>query len=80
MWWYNRLGDKEGSISHILRLDIITSGFIFLTSNLVAPKRGNSEPILIVKRTEWRKLIDYFGLSIEVEPSRVGKKNAYISV
>ena len=37
-------------------------------------KRSNYEPILIVKRTEWRKLIDYFGISIEADPSNVGKK------
>ena len=49
MWWYNILGDNEGSISHILRLDPITAGSILLTANLVALKRGNSEPILIVK-------------------------------
>ena len=54
MWWYNILGDNEGSISHILRLDTITSGYILITSNLVALKRGNSDPILIVKRTEWQ--------------------------
>ena len=78
MWWYNILGDNEGSISHLLRLDPITSGCILLTADLVALKRENSEPILIVKRTEWRKFIDYFGQSIEADPSRVGKKKIYI--
>ena len=78
MWWYNILGDNEGSISHILRLDPITSGSILLTVKIVALKRENSDPILIVKRTEWRKFVDYFGLSIEADPSRVGKKNLYI--
>ena len=77
MWWYNILGDNEGSISHILRLDPITAGSILLTDNLVAPKRGNSEPILTLKITEWSKFIDYFGLSIEADPSRVEKKNIY---
>ena len=77
MWWYNILGDNNGSISHILRLDPTTPGSILLTANLVAPKRENSNPILIVKRTEWSKSIDYFGLSIEADPSKV-KKITYI--
>ena len=51
MWWYNLLGDNEGRISHILRLGTITVGSILLAANLVALKRGNCEPILIVKRT-----------------------------
>ena len=38
-------------------------------------KRGNFYPILIVKIIEWREFIDYFGRSIEVDPSRVSKKN-----
>ena len=80
MWWYNILGDKEGSISNILRIDDFTAGSISITTNLVALKRKNSDPILIVKRTEWRKFIDYSGLSIEVDPSKVGKKNIYFSV
>ena len=46
MWWYNILGDNKGSVSHFLWLDPITSGYILLTANLVALKRGNSEPIL----------------------------------
>ena len=75
MWWYNIIGNKEGSISHLLRLGPITEGSILLTVNLVALKRENSEPILIVKRTEWRKFIDYFGLSIEADPYNMGKKN-----
>ena len=41
-------------------------------------KRGNPEPILIVKRTEWRKFIDYFGLSIEVDPSKMVKNNTHL--
>ena len=77
MWWYNILGYNEGSISHILRLDPITIGSILLTANLVALKRGNYDPILIVKRTEWRKFIDYFGQSIEADPSKVGKKRTF---
>ena len=75
MLWYNILGDKEGSLSHILRFDTITEGSDIITANLVALKRENYEPILIVKRTEWRKFIDYFGISIEADPSRVVKKN-----
>ena len=74
MWLYNILGDTKGIISHILRLDPITTGYTLLTDNLVALKKENSEPILIVKITEWRKFIDYFGLSIEANPSMVGKK------
>ena len=45
--------------------------------NHVALKRENNDPILIVKIIEWRKFIDYFGLSIQVDLSRVGKKNIY---
>ena len=78
MWWYNILGYNEGVISHILRLDNFTPGSILLTTNLVALKRENYEPISIVKRTEWRKCIDYFGLSIDSNPSRVVKKNVYL--
>ena len=52
MWWYNILGDNEESISHILQLGPITVGYFLLTDYLVALKRGNSEPNLIVKRTE----------------------------
>ena len=75
IWWYNILGDNEGSISHLLRLDPISACSVSLTSKIVALKRKNTDLILIVKRTERKKFIDYFGLSIESEPSRVGKKN-----
>ena len=74
MWWYNILRDNKESISHLLWFDPITSGYILLTDNLVALKKGNSEPFLVMKRTEWRKIIGYFGLSIEADPSRVGKQ------
>ena len=77
MWWYNIFGDNKGSISDPLRLDTITAGSILLTANIIALKRGNYEPILIVKITECRKFIEYFGLSIEADPSRVGKKNVH---
>ena len=77
MWWYKILGDNEESISYILRLDPITEGSILLTVKIVPMKRGNYDPILTVKRTEWRKFIDYFGQSIETYSSRVGKKNVY---
>ena len=30
-----------------------------------------------MKRTEWRKFIDYFGQSIEAYPSNVGKRNVH---
>ena len=79
MWWYSILGDNEGSISHILRTDTITAGSILLTANLVALKRGNSKPFFIVKITEQRKFIDYFGLIIEGDQSRVRKKKIYFS-
>ena len=74
MWWYSILGDNEVSISHLLWSDPITEGSILIAVNLVALKRENSEPILILKRTEWRKSTDYLGISIEADPSRVGKK------
>ena len=38
-------------------------------------KGGNPEPILTVKRIELGELIDDFGLSIEAEQYRMGKKN-----
>ena len=79
MWWYNILGDNERSISHILWLDPITSGYILLTDNLVSMIQDTTEPILKVKRTEWGEFIDYSGLSIEDYPSRVGKKKKYFS-
>ena len=75
IWWYNILGVNEGSISHLLRLDPITAGSNLLTSNLVALKRGNYEPILIVKIIEWMKFIDYFALNIDTKLSKVGKLN-----
>ena len=81
MWWYNILnilGYNKGIISHILRLDTITSGSILLNSNLVALKRENSEPILIGKRIEWRKFIDYLVLHTEVDAFRVG--NVFIHI
>ena len=77
MWWCNMLGYNEGIISHILPLNTITEGYILITTNPVALKWGNSEHILIVKRTEWRKFVDYFGLIIEADPFRVGKKSVY---
>ena len=73
IWWYNILGDNDGGISYILKLNPITVGSFLLTIKLVALKRGNYEPILIVKRTEWRKFIDYFGLSIQVDQPRGAK-------
>ena len=62
MWWYNILRDNKGSISHLLWLDSITEGSILLTVKLVALKRGNCEPILTVKGTDWSKLIDCLDL------------------
>ena len=55
-------------------------GFILLSESLFYSlltsfflKRENPEPILSVKIIEWRRFIDYFGLSSEAEPSKVGK-------
>ena len=78
MWWYNILGDNKVRISHLLWIDAMTTGSILITTNLVALKRKNYDPVLIVKITEWRKFIDYYGLIIEADPSRVVKKNVYI--
>ena len=80
MWWYNILGDNEGIISYLLRIDTINAGPVIITANLVEPKRKNTDPILAVKRTEWRRSIDYFGLSIEAKPYRVVKENVYFSI
>ena len=52
MWWYNILGYNKGRISHILRLDNVTAGYILLTVKIVALKRENYEPSLTVKITE----------------------------
>ena len=78
MWWYNILGDNKGIISHILWLDTLTAGSILLTVKLDALKGGDYKTILTVKRTEWRKFTDYFGRSIEDNPSKLGKKKIYI--
>ena len=79
MWWYNNiLGYNKGSISDILRPDTITQGYVLITINPVALTKENHEPILTVKITAWRKFVDYFGLSIEADPSKVVRKNVYI--
>ena len=44
MWWYNILGDNEGIISPILRLDTINAGSILLSVKLGALKKEISEP------------------------------------
>ena len=75
MWWYNILGNNEGSISDLLQLDPITAGSVLLSANLVALKREKPLTILTVIIIERTKFIDYFGLSIEADLSRVGKKN-----
>ena len=76
---YNILRDKKGIISQILQLDHIYPGSILLTANLVTLKRENPEPILTAKIIEWRKFIDYFGLSIEAHSSRVKKRTKFVS-
>ena len=63
---------------YILQINPITSGSNLLTFNLFALKRYNPEPILTVKIIEWGKFIDNFGLSIEADASRLGKKKVYI--
>ena len=80
MGWYNIFGDNTESISHILGLDTITSGYVLLTTNLVELKRENIYPSLTFKMIEWRKFIDYFNISIEADPSRVGKKTHIFSI
>ena len=75
MWKYNILGDNEGIVSYILYLDTIVAVPVLITTDLVALKRENHDPILIVKITEWRKFIENFGLCIEEDPSRVVKNN-----
>ena len=57
-----------------LRLFTINKGSILISSNLVALKRGNPDPILTVKIIEWGRFIDYFGLSIEAVPIQRGQK------
>ena len=80
MWRYNIIGDNNVIISNILKPDSITVGYVLLDNNLVVLKRENIEPILTVKIIQWTKFIDYFGLSIEDDPSRLGKKNVYFSI
>ena len=52
--------------------------YVLLTVKLVTLKKEKYDPVLALKRTEWSKFMDYFGQSIEADPSRVGKKNIYI--
>ena len=63
--------NNEGLISNILRINPIATGSVLITDNLVLLKRDNHDPILTVKRIEWRKFVDCFGLIIEFNP--VGK-------
>ena len=77
MWCCNILWDNNGSSSHLLQLSPITPGSVLLTSNLVALKKENPEPILTDKIIEWRKFIDHYGLIIQSDQSRVGKKKLY---
>ena len=79
MWWYNILGDNEGSISNLLRCDTISVWSILIIVKIVELKRENYEPILAVKRAKWSKFIDYSGLSIEAKLSRVVKKKIHFS-
>ena len=74
----NILGDNKVSIKHILQLDTIDKGSILITANLVILKRENLEPNLTVKIINWRKFIDYFGLSIAADSSRVKKTYIFL--
>ena len=78
MWYCNILGGNNGIILHLLKLDPVTPGSILLTSDLLALKNENPEPILTVKTTEWRKFIDYFCLIIEADPSSVENNKVYL--
>ena len=80
MEWYNILGDNKVSILDILQIYTITAGTALLAADLVALKSKNKEPILAVKITEWRKLIDYLCLSIEDDQYRVVQNNIYLSI
>ena len=77
MWRFNILGDNGGSISYNLRIEPIAAGFILLNVKKIALKREIAETIVTHKTIVWNKFIDYFGLSIEANPSRVGKNNVY---
>ena len=61
-----------------LQLDPITAGYFLLTSNLFALKSEKYKTILTGKIIEWAKFIDYYGLSIEADLTRVGKKNVHL--
>ena len=50
MWWYNILGDSEGIISHLLRLDPVTEGSTLLTAKIIFNKMETFKLILTVKR------------------------------
>ena len=78
MWWYNILGDNMEAYHIFYGLILLLQGLFYSVLKIVALKRENYEPILTVKINEWRKLIDYFGLKIETDSSRVGKKKIYI--
>ena len=67
----------KGSISYILWFDPIDEGYFLLTSNIVFLIRENTDPILTLKIIELRKLVDFFGISIESDPTRLGKNNLY---
>ena len=75
MWWYNILKDNEGSISHLYGLVLLLLCFTRCQPHF--SERENPDPILTVKIIEWRKFVDYSGVSIKADPSRVDKKNIY---
>ena len=63
---------NKGIILNLLRVNLITAGSVLLTDNPVSLKWENPEPISTVKIIEWRKLVDYIGISIEADQSRMG--------
>ena len=54
MWCHNILGDKKGSISHLLHIDPIGPGSVLLCYKLVVLKKENPEPILTFQIIECR--------------------------
>ena len=59
MCWYNIIGYKDKVISHLLRIDPITSGSILITADLIYLKMENPYPNLRVKIIECGEFIDY---------------------
>ena len=58
-------------------LILLMPGLIYSPITFLHQKEKILSPLKNIKITEWSKFIDYFGTSIEADPSRVGKKNVY---